>query len=74
MDSAVWKYLSDLGKRGGKARLKTMTAEERSAIARKAAKASAKVRTRKAKAKKLVEKQACQSFAPCSNTSAAAAS
>jgi len=49
MDSAVSKYLSDLGKKGGKARLRTMTAEERSAVARKAAKASAKVRSKKAK-------------------------
>jgi hypothetical protein len=52
MDSAVSKYLSDLGRKGGKARLKTMTAAERSAIARKAAKASAVVRTKKAKQSK----------------------
>jgi len=35
------------GRRGGKARLKTMTPEERIAIARKAGKASAKARAAK---------------------------
>ena len=60
--SLLSKYLSELGKRGGKARLKTMTAEERrqiarkggiaSAAARKASKAAAKARTRKAKERK----------------------
>jgi hypothetical protein len=38
------------GKIGGKARLKKMTAEQRSEIARKAAAASAVVRQKKAKA------------------------
>jgi hypothetical protein len=47
------EYFSQLGKKGGKARLKTMTREERSAIAKKAAAAgSAAVRTNKAAAKK----------------------
>ncbi len=46
------KYLAELGKRGGKARLKTMTAEQRREIARKAGQASAKARTKKAKQRK----------------------
>jgi hypothetical protein len=40
------------GKLSGKARLEKLTPEQRSAIAKKAAKASAKVRTAKAKRKK----------------------
>ena len=57
LDSAVMnksllsKYLSELGKKGGKARLRTMTAEQRQAIARKASKAAAEARKRKAKQK-----------------------
>ena len=47
-DSRISKYLSEIGRRGGKARMKTMTAEERQAIAKKASKAAAKVRTKKA--------------------------
>ncbi len=42
--SVLSKYLSELGKRGGKARLKTMTAEQRRHVARKAGIASAKAR------------------------------
>jgi hypothetical protein len=38
------KYMALAGSRGGKARLKTMTPEERIAIARRAGKASAKAR------------------------------
>lgn len=38
-----------LGRKGGKARLKTMTSEERSEIARKAGKAGGRGRTKKAK-------------------------
>lgn len=49
MDSALSKYLSKLGRKGGKARLQTMTATERSAIAKKAGKASAVARKKKAK-------------------------
>lgn len=40
------------GKKGGVARMESMTAEERSELARKAAAASAKVRTAKAAKKK----------------------
>ena len=45
-------YLSKLGRKGGKRRLETMTAEERSAVAKKAAAKSAEVRTKKAAGKK----------------------
>jgi hypothetical protein len=41
-----------MGRRGGKARAQKMTPEQRSAAARKAAKASAKVRSAKAAQKK----------------------
>jgi len=50
--SPLSKYLSELGRRGGKARLKTMTAEQRREIATKASKAAAKARSRKAKERK----------------------
>jgi len=39
--SLISKYLAEIGRRGGKARLKTMTPEERRAIATKASKAAA---------------------------------
>jgi hypothetical protein len=41
-----------VGRKGARARAKKLTAEQRSEIARKAAKASAKVRTKKAKGKR----------------------
>ena len=47
--STISKLLSELGRKGGKARLKTMTAEERRAIATKASKAAAEARSAKAK-------------------------
>jgi len=50
--SSLSKYLSELGRKGGKARLETMTPEERRAVATKASKAAAKARTRKAKERK----------------------
>jgi len=50
--SAISKYLSELGRKGGKARLKTMTAEQRREIAMKASRAAAQKRTAAAKAKK----------------------
>jgi hypothetical protein len=55
--SLLSKYLSELGRRGGKARLKTMTAEQRRAIATKASKAAAKARTRKAKERKAKKRE-----------------
>ena len=45
----VSKYLKEIGSRGGKARAKNLTPERRRAIALKAAKASAKVRSGKRK-------------------------
>jgi hypothetical protein len=50
-DSILSKHLRELGRKGGKARLK-WTAEERKASARKAGEASAAARKRKAKEKK----------------------
>jgi len=47
--SAVSKYLSMIAKRGGEARARTLTAEQRKAIATKASKAAAAARKRKAK-------------------------
>lgn len=41
----------ELGRRGGRARAKALSAKERKAIATKASKAAAAVRTRKAKVK-----------------------
>ena len=49
---AISKYLAELGRKGGKARLTKMTAEQRKAIATKASKAASKKRTAKAKQKK----------------------
>jgi hypothetical protein len=50
MDAALSRYLAELGRKGGKKRLETMTPEERSKVARKAARASAKARKKKKKA------------------------
>jgi hypothetical protein len=52
MNDPVSKYLSDIGRKGGKARAKQLTPEQRKEIAKKAAKASARVRSRKAKERK----------------------
>ncbi len=50
--SELSEYLAELGRKGGKARLRTMTPEQRRASARKAAKAGAKARKQKAKERK----------------------
>ena len=50
--SAISKYLSEIGRKGGKARLKTMTAEQRTEIATKASRAAALARKKKAAKKK----------------------
>jgi hypothetical protein len=42
------EYLRELGRKGGKARLKKMTAEQRREVARLAAAKSAEVRSKKA--------------------------
>jgi len=53
MDEAeLSKYMSAMGRKGAIARAKRLTAEQRREIARKAGKASGKVRSEKAKAKK----------------------
>jgi conjugal transfer/entry exclusion protein len=49
---AVSQYLSQIGRKGGKARLRTMTPEQRRAVALKASKAAAAARTKRAKRKK----------------------
>ena len=48
----VSKYLSEIGRRGAHARAKRLTPEQRKEIARKAGKASGKVRKKKAEAKR----------------------
>ena len=54
-ESALYKkFLSDMARRGGKARAKKLTAEQRRKSAIKASKAAAKARTRKAKERKRV--------------------
>jgi hypothetical protein len=50
--SSVAKYLAEIGRKGGKARMKTMTPEQRKEIATKASRAAAAARKRKAKQKK----------------------
>jgi|HubBroStandDraft_2_1064218.scaffolds.fasta_scaffold1078298_2 general stress protein YciG len=47
----VSKYLSEIGRRGGQARAKRLTPEERKEIAKRAGKKSGKVRKKKAKQK-----------------------
>jgi hypothetical protein len=46
------KVLAEIGRRGGEARAKALSAEERKAIATKASKAAAKARTRAARERK----------------------
>jgi hypothetical protein len=48
----VSDVMREMGRKGGKRRLETMTAAERSEIAKKGAAASAKVRSKKAKKKR----------------------
>jgi hypothetical protein len=53
MDKAdISNYMAEVGRKGGKARLKTMTAEQRRASARKASKAAALKRKAAAAARK----------------------
>jgi hypothetical protein len=52
MPASFTRYLAELGKKGGKKSLETMTPEQRTARAKKAAAASAKVRAKKAARKK----------------------
>ena len=56
-DEVLSKHLAQIERRGGKARLKKMTAEERREIAVKAGKASGEARRKKAKGKKKERKK-----------------
>ena len=51
-EDAIKKVLAEIGRRGGIARAKALSAKERKAIATKASKAAAKARTRRAQNKK----------------------
>jgi len=51
-DDLIAKVMSEMGRRGGFARAKALTAMERRESAIKASKAAAKARTRKAKKRK----------------------
>jgi len=56
-EDIVTKVLAEIGRRGGQARAKALSAKERKAIATKASKAAAKARTQKAKERKLIPSQ-----------------
>ena len=56
-EDLVTKVLSEIGRRGGQARAKSLSAKERRAIATKASKAAAKVRSHKAKEKRASAKK-----------------
>jgi hypothetical protein len=62
------EYLRKLGKKGGKARMKTMTPEQRTEIAKKAAAKSAEVRTKKAGEKAARGAKPARKRKPTSNT------
>jgi hypothetical protein len=51
-EDAIKRVLSEIGRRGGIARKKALSAKERTAIARKASKAAAEARTKKAAKRK----------------------
>jgi hypothetical protein len=51
------EYLAELGRKGGKARLKTMTPEERRKSALKAAEAAGKAHKERAKQRKAKERK-----------------
>jgi hypothetical protein len=51
-NDAVLKFLAAIGKRGGQARAKSMTAKQRRESALKASRAAAKARTARAKKKR----------------------
>jgi uncharacterized protein YdaU (DUF1376 family) len=56
IDPALSEYFSELGKRGGANRMAKATKAQRHALAKKAAKASAMVRSKKAAEKKATKK------------------
>ena len=51
MKSILSQHLSNLGKKGGKARMESLTAEERRKLASRAGKKSAQARKKEARAK-----------------------
>jgi hypothetical protein len=51
-DDLVSKVMAEMGRRGGQARAKALTAKQRKESALKASRAAAKARTRKAKERK----------------------
>jgi hypothetical protein len=51
-DESIRKFLAEIGKRGGQARAKALTAKQRRDSAIRASKAAAKVRTLKANERK----------------------
>jgi hypothetical protein len=51
-EETLRKALAEIGRRGGQARAKALTAKERKRIATKASKAAAKARSRKAEQKR----------------------
>lgn len=51
-ESELSRYMSEMGRKGAKARARNLTPAERKAIAQKAGKASGKARRRKAKRRK----------------------
>jgi len=53
-EDEIKRLLAEIGRRGGKARAKALTAKRRKQIALKASKAAAKARTRKARERKAV--------------------
>ena len=55
--SVLSKHLSELGKKGGKARQEQMNDEQRLALVRKASKAAAVARKKKAKERKRKEQK-----------------
>ena len=56
-DESIRKLLSEIGRRGGIARAKALTAKERKESAVKASKAAAKARTEKAKKRKAKKRE-----------------
>jgi hypothetical protein len=55
--NTIAKVMAAMGKRGGRARAKAMTPEQRRESAIKASKAAAKARTRKAKERKAKKRE-----------------
>lgn len=54
-EDQISQYMADIGRRGGQSRAKRLSAKRRKEIATKASKAAARVRRRKAQARKASE-------------------